>query len=90
MRDVFWTFQIENLKKERVYGLETKARLSRIFEDSEIFLNTLKKARKSDYEVSSIYNVVVCISCVLTTCHPLHLKYEKKHRSYQKHYLICV
>ncbi|PVD29624.1 hypothetical protein C0Q70_08879 [Pomacea canaliculata] len=50
----FWEQQeqerIENLKKERVYGLETKARLSRIFEDSEIFLNTLKKARKSDYE----------------------------------------
>ena len=40
------------MKSERMHALETKARLSKILVDSEQFLNSLKKARKSEFEVS--------------------------------------
>nr|KAG5699054.1 hypothetical protein BaRGS_025448 [Batillaria attramentaria] len=50
----FWEQQekerIEQMKKERMHALETKSRLSKIIEDSELFLNSLKKARKSEFE----------------------------------------
>lgn len=43
---------MELMKTERVSSLETKSRLSKILVDSEQFLGGLKKARKSEFEVS--------------------------------------
>ena len=49
-KEFYHHFQIKEMKSEREKALETKARLSKIIEDSEAFLNTLKKSRKSEYE----------------------------------------
>ena len=54
---MFWEEQektrIEQLQKEREHALETKASLSLMTADLDAFTSTLKKAKKSEYEVST-------------------------------------
>lgn len=64
------------MKTERMHALETKTRLSKILVDSEQFLNSLKKARRSEFEVSLSED---------TSCNQLLVSLGKLYLS-----LICI
>lgn len=51
---IFYYLQIETLKQERAHTLETKARLIRMKIDLDNFTSTLKRAKKSEYEVGEL------------------------------------